>query len=121
MNGLEFLLDTHVVIGHLSGQAAARALIQEKNAPLGRFAVSQISRMELLSFPSLTADARSQIEDFLSAMTVILLDERIEAEAIAFRCRTQTRLPDSIIAATAQVHQLALLTLDKRLLRVVRV
>jgi len=56
MNGLEFRLDTNVVIGHLAGQAAALALIQEKSA-LG---VSQITRMELLSFPSPTAEAQSQ-------------------------------------------------------------
>jgi len=119
MSGLEFLLDTNVVIGHLAGQAAARTLIQEKNAALGQCAISQITRMELLSFPSLTADAQSQIEEFLSAMTVILLDDRIEAEAIAFRRRTLLKLPDSIIAATAKVHELALLTLDERLLRAV--
>lgn len=115
MNGPEFLLDTNVVIGHLDGREAARGLIQERNAPLARFAVSQVTRMELLSFPALTAAAQSRIELLLSSMTVILLDERIEAEAITLRRRTRLKLPDAIIAASAKVHGLKLLTLDERL------
>lgn len=59
MSGLEFLLDTNVVIGHLAGRTPARALFQEKSAPLGRFAVSQITLMELPSLPSPTAEAHS--------------------------------------------------------------
>ncbi len=115
MNGPEFLLNTNVVIGLLDGREPARDLIRERNAPLARCAVSQITWMELLSFPALTAADQSQIELLLSAMMVILLNERIEAEAIALRRQTRLKLPDAIIAATAKVCGLTLLTLDERL------
>jgi predicted nucleic acid-binding protein len=66
--------------------------------------------MELLGFPELTDEARGQIEAFLAAITVILLDEHIETAAIELRRRTRAKLPDAIIAATAQTHRLQLLT-----------
>jgi hypothetical protein len=90
MNGPEFLLDANVVIGHLGGREVARASLVEHNAPLASLAVSQITRMELLGFPGSTAEDQSRIELLLSGVTVILLDERIEAEAIALRRRARS-------------------------------
>jgi predicted nucleic acid-binding protein len=110
MNGADFLLDTNVVIGFLRGDDAAGDLMTRHGASPARLAVSQITRMERLGFPELTEEARGQIEALLSAITVILLDERIEAAAIALRRRTRLKLPDAIIAATAQTHGLRLLT-----------
>ncbi|MGA8172100.1 MAG: type II toxin-antitoxin system VapC family toxin [Methylocystis sp.] len=115
MNGPEFLLDTNVVIGHLGGHESARALLVKHNAQLASLAVSQITRMELLGFPGLTGEDQSRIETLLSGVTVILLDEKIETEAIALRRRARLKPPDAIIAATAMVHGLKLLTLDERL------
>lgn len=48
MNGIEWLLDTNIVLGLLKGQAAAVALAEAQNLELARAAVSQVTRMELL-------------------------------------------------------------------------
>jgi len=56
-----------------------------------------------------------EIQRLLSKFHVILLDEQIEEATIALRRRARLKLPDAIIAATAHVQGLTLLTLDERL------
>jgi predicted nucleic acid-binding protein len=110
-----FLLDTNVVIGMLDGSAPAVGLVAAQGAVPSNSAVSQITRIELLSFHRLAPDANSKIDAFLASVFVLLLDGEIECATIALRRRARLKLPDSIIAATAQVHGLTLLTLDDRL------
>ncbi len=71
--------------------------------------------MELLGFLNLETEEESTILAFLQHCQVILLDEAIEQQATRLRRSRPCKLPDVIIAATAQVHQLTLLTLDQRL------
>jgi hypothetical protein len=115
MSGIEYLLDTNIVIGLLKGHAPAIALAEEAGLSLDKAAVSQISRMELLGFPKLTDEEDQAIRTFLSACQIFLLDERIEAEAIRLRRSGGFKLPDAIVAATAHTASLRLLTLDQRL------
>lgn len=48
-------------------------------------------------------------------MIYLAITPAIENETIEFRKAHKTKLPDSIIAATAKHYQLELLTLDKKL------
>lgn len=115
MSGAKWLLDTNVVIGLLKMQPAVIALLEAQALDFGQIAVSQITRMELLGFPNLEKEEESTILEFLQHCQVILLDESIEQQATRLRRTRPCKLPDAIIAATAQVHQLVLLTLDQRL------
>jgi predicted nucleic acid-binding protein len=115
MNGTEWLLDTNVVIGLLKQQAAAIALIETHQFDLSKAAVSQITRMELLGFPNLAPEEEAAILDLLSNCRVLLIDEAVERQAIRLRRTSHCKLPDAIVAATALVHRLTLLTLDQRL------
>ena len=115
MSELLFLLDTNVAIGYLEGKQPARQLIEKHGAHTGNSAVSQITRIELLSYWALAANDEKGINALLSAVTVIGLNDLIEQETIALRRRTRLKLPDAIIAATAAVHGLTLLTLDDKL------
>jgi predicted nucleic acid-binding protein len=115
MSGRKFLIDSNVVIGLLDGREAAQELVRAAGATPDLCAVSQMTRLELLSFHGLTEAAKIQVEWFLAKLQVIPLDERIEDATIALRRRTRLKLPDAIIAATARVHGLTLLTLDERL------
>lgn len=113
MSGIEYLLDTNVVIGLLKGDGPAIALAEQAGLSLDKAAVSQISRMELLGYPKLTDEEDRGIRTFLAACRVFLLDERIEAEAIRLRRSGAFKLPDAIVAATAITASLRLLTLDQ--------
>jgi predicted nucleic acid-binding protein len=115
MNGTEWLLDTNVVIGLLKQQAAAIALIETHQFDLSKAAVSQITRMELLGLPNLAPEEEAAILDLLSNCRVLLIDEAVERQAIRLRRTSHCKLPDAIVAATALVHRLTLLTLDQRL------
>ncbi|MFM9943066.1 MAG: type II toxin-antitoxin system VapC family toxin [Hyphomicrobiaceae bacterium] len=109
-----FLLDTNVIIGLAKGPGAARDLVDAASASPNQCAVSQISRIELLSFPLISDVEEAGIHMILDAMMILPLDEKIEVATIAIRRRTRLKLPDAMIAATAQMHGLTLLTLDER-------
>ena len=117
MSGIEFLLDTNMVIGLLKGHAPAIALAEQVGLVLDRTAVSQITRMELLGYPKLTEHEDQAIRTFLAACQVRLLDEQIEAQAIRLRRHGTFKLPDAIIAATALSGALRLVTLDQSMLQ----
>ena len=117
MNGIEWLLDTNMVIGLLKGHAPAIALAEQSGLVLDKAAVSQITRMELLGYPKLTQQEAQEIGAFIAACHVQLLSETIEANAIELRRTGGFKLPDAIVAATAITAKLRLLTLDQGMLR----
>lgn len=83
--------------------------------PSGQYFVSVITEIELLSYPSLSLDEETQIRDFLSKITVVGIESNIKELAIALRKQYRLRLPDAIIAATAQSFNATLFTNDVRL------
>jgi predicted nucleic acid-binding protein len=115
MSGPEFLLDTNLVIGLLKATPEAIAMKDLYRLTLDKSAVSQITRMELLGFPNLDAGEDKQIRAFLESITVLMINSTIETEAIILKRQHRVKLPDAIIAATAHIHALQLLTLDERL------
>ena len=118
MSGTDFLLDTNVVIGLLNRSQAAHDIAKTFGIDLAGNAVSQMTRMELLGFKQLTLEEEKRVQDFLGDCEVLMIDDRVESETIALRRRTKLSLPDSIIAATAVVYGLTLVSLDQRLNRV---
>ena len=117
MSGIEWLLDTNMVIGLLKGHAPAISLAEQSGLVLDKAAVSQITRMELLGYPRLTEQEEQEIRSFMAACQVQLLSETIEAKAIELRRAGTFKLPDAIVAATAITGKLRLLTLDQGMLR----
>lgn len=115
MSGIDHLLDTNVVIGLLKGHDAAVRLVEGARLVLGRAAVSQITRIELLGFGGLTEAEELATRRFLGSCGVLLLSETVEAETIRLRRLTRLKLPDAIVLATARVAGASLLTLDQRL------
>lgn len=113
MNGDGFLLDTNVVLGLLKARPEALTLFERAGRPQpSRCAVSVITRMELLGFPGITADEEAVITGFLDCVARLPITEPVEDAAITLRRTRRLKLPDAIVAATARVHGLELLTLD---------
>ncbi|MEW6491302.1 MAG: type II toxin-antitoxin system VapC family toxin [Cyanobacteriota bacterium] len=102
------LLDTNVALYFLGGRLA-------NSLPSGQYFVSVITEIELLSYPSLSLDEETQIRDFLSKITVVGIESNIKELAIALRKQYRLRLPDAIIAATAQSINATLFTNDVRM------
>lgn len=112
MSGIKFLLDTNIVIGLLKQglEILPKSDIKPENS-----AISQITRIELLSFPQITLEEERVIKSFVNAVTVISVSEVVEKETISFRRVRGGKLPDAIIIATALAYNLELVTLDSRM------
>src|SRR5580704_17645118 len=107
MNGNSFLLDTNIVLCLLSGDKTIASLINEKEVY-----VSFITEMELLSYNKLTHEEGKKIKSFLTDAFIIEMNVSIKEKAIQIRRENFIKLPDCIIAATAEHLQIPLLTSD---------
>lgn len=117
MSGNEFLLDTNILIGLLSRAEAVNQLLTDKQVTITQCAFSSITRLELLSYHGLQESDRESITKLINRMRYLPITPAIEDATIAFRKIHRGKLPDAIIAATAIVHELELLTLDTALAR----
>jgi predicted nucleic acid-binding protein len=78
--------------------------------------ISVITEMELLAYPELTSQEEGEIRLFLKTCRIIRLNRKIKDEGIDFRKTIKRKLPDSIIAATAVIYGLTLISNDTHLL-----
>lgn len=103
----QYLIDTNTAIDYLNNKLPALAsnLLDEQEV-----LISVITRMELLAWPNATADQLSLLEDFIQSSFVLNLEEAVIIKAIETRKQHKLKLPDAIIAATAMVFELTLLT-----------
>lgn len=118
MSGVKYLLDTNIVIGILKQYPEVIAYISGFDPELSECAYSAVTRMELLGFGGISAQEDREIRQLLDAMHYLPLDATVEDATIQLRRSSGLKLPDSIIAATAQVHGLMLLTLDNKLQKI---
>jgi hypothetical protein len=102
----KYLLDTNAII---------YAIDHKLKLPENRYAVSVITEMELLSWPSLTGEDEAKLKSVLMKLVVIQLDRSIQERAIRIRRTTSLKLPDSIISATAINGEYVLVTDDEKL------
>ena len=100
------LLDSNIVI-EISRSGADP--LRDRLGRHSRF-VSVITRVEVLGYHRLTPDDRRDLEIVLHATTEIPLDRRIVDRAVLLRQSRKSSLGDVLIAATALVHGLPLVT-----------
>jgi predicted nucleic acid-binding protein len=111
MNG-KLLLDTNTILGFLKGQPSLVALLGATEKAL---CASIITRMELLSFHSMTQEEAKEIRDFLDELPIVPLNADVEETAIRLRRATRHKIPDAIVAASAIVAKAELVTYDREL------
>jgi predicted nucleic acid-binding protein len=102
------VLDTNIVLYFLGGKLV-------KPLPSGKYSISIITEIELLSYPTLSSEEEKKIISFLNQITVIGIDNNIKNLTISLRKQHKLKLADAIIAATAQSLSATLLTNDIRL------
>ena len=107
------LVDTSVMVAYLSNDPA---VVQALVGLSGR--VSCVTEMELPGWPKLAAKDVMPLRAMLRALGVIELSEPLKAVAIGIRRERLLKLPDAIIAATAIVLGVPLVTGDKRFQKV---
>ncbi len=103
-----YLLDTNTVIDFLN----AKLPIAGKNFLTSiEPCISVISQIELLASSKINPIEKINLEAFIEMATIYShINEEIVAKTILIRLQHKTKLPDAIIAATALVHKLTIVT-----------
>ena len=100
------LLDSNILIYGASGDYPALDAILDRTD----LAAASVTRIETLGFYRLSEIERHWLETAFARMQILPLDEAIATRAIALRQQSQMGLADAIMAATALVHRLPLVT-----------
>ena len=108
--GQRYLIDTNV-ISHLfadrlpqTGKTFVTEIVNEE------FIISVAVEIEVLTYHE-TPNKMPLIEEFINLATILPLDKVVTKKAIELRRKNRKlKLGDAIIAATAMVHQLTLMT-----------
>jgi len=103
------LLDTNILIYYFNG-----LLVDEKIDSLlkNSFNISVITKIEFLSWSKLSEDAvlDKKARAFVSYATLYDLDDEVAQKTIDLRRKFKTKTPDAIIAATALVNGMPVVT-----------
>jgi predicted nucleic acid-binding protein len=100
----DLLVDTDVFVDHLRG---ARPLLQQRDS----LHYSVVTRCELFAGD---AAQEAAVELLLAPFRELPVDRSVAETAGRIRRETGVRAPDALIAATALVNQLAVVTRNKR-------
>ena len=107
MSGIDFLMDTNIFVYVLEGNPAVKGIMQCSAA------ASVITEMELLGRKDLSSQETGFIRDLLQDCEIFPLTDAIKNETIKLKQHYSMKLPDAIIAATAKIHNMLLITADK--------
>ncbi|NJR52912.1 MAG: type II toxin-antitoxin system VapC family toxin [Leptolyngbyaceae cyanobacterium CSU_1_3] len=111
---MQYVLDTNVALYLLGGRLV-------HPLPVGEFYLSVISEIELLSYPAILEAERLKVQQFLSQVVVIGIDETVKNHTIALRKKYRLKLPDAMVCASALATNSVLLSNDAQLSRVTEI
>lgn len=105
----EYLIDTNILIYHTKGSEnsidfISHAIIQKS------FNISIVTKIEFLGWKKHTSHSFEKCKRLIEFSNVYSVDEDIANKAIELKRKTNIRLADAVIAATAIIHNLKLAT-----------
>jgi len=109
--GIKYIWDTNTVIYYLQQQFPPSAeKFMDSLVNEARPVISAITEIELLCWKSATDKDSEVLNSFISDVLVVELEQLIKYKAVDIRKRHKIKLPDAIIAATALVYELILVS-----------
>jgi predicted nucleic acid-binding protein len=105
----QYLIDTNTVIDYLGERLPASGMAFMNHVFSKLPPVSVITKIEILGFKA-PGEYEQLLINFMQDVAVLSLTDDIVAASINIRKNYKAKLPDAIIAATALVHGLTLLT-----------
>lgn len=109
MSGERILADTNALIRMFGGEKAVVDFLDGADIH-----VSFITEIELLATSRITVTQAKGIRAFLDQCRIVGAEPEMRKFAIEYRKKTNLKLPDAIIAATAAYLDLPLVTGDKQ-------
>ena len=107
MNGNKSVIDTNGIIYYIQGKECIKPYVSNY------FIVSVITEIESLSFSELTEEDEKLTKTFIRQSKKLYITDDIKDETIRLRRKYNIKTPDAIIAATAIVNDVPLITADK--------
>lgn len=107
---MRYLLDTNVVINFLSaslpieGMKLLNSIVDEESN------ISVVTKIETLGFNFKSFSEQATMKSFINGSSILNLNDDIVNTTIELRKKHKKKLPDAIIAATALVYDLILIT-----------
>jgi len=110
MNGSvnKFLIDSNVIIYSIQGKLDLNDFLKVEDD----LYISSITYIEVLGFPFQNKREEDRVVKFCGLFDRLFLTEEVETQTILIRKSKKIKLPDAVIAATAIVNNLILVTCD---------
>ncbi len=105
--GQGFLVDTNAVIDTLNNSLPPNGRVFVASLPV---LISEITHIELLGWPNASPLQLAPVNNFISHATLLSIDRAVVLKTIEIRQTQKIKLGDAIIAATALIHNLTLIT-----------
>lgn len=108
----KYLIDTNILIYHTTGLSQSKTFI-EQVASESFLKISVITKIEFLGWDKHTEEGLVKCKKLVDMAQVIPLDEVVAEKAIVLKKKSSLKLGDAIIAATAIINDLILVTRNK--------
>jgi predicted nucleic acid-binding protein len=109
MSTTEYLIDTNILIYHTEGSKTVSSFIQGAVAKKA-FNVSILTKIEFLGWDKHSREGFEKCRRLINLSNVYLIDDDIAEKTIELKRRGKMKLADAVIAATALVNNLKLVT-----------
>ncbi|RPI12496.1 MAG: type II toxin-antitoxin system VapC family toxin [Ignavibacteriae bacterium] len=113
MNGNKILADSNVILYLLNGNKNISEILNNREIHISFF-----TELEILSYAKLSNEEIIKINSFLSSCFIEDINQEIKNRTVELRSKYSLKLPDAIIAATADYFDFPLITSDKHFQRV---
>ena len=104
--GQRYLLDTNTILDFMGKKLPEESQVFLSEIIDDQINISAINKMELLGFSNVEQD----LIDFVGFSEIYHIDDNIIDQTIELRKKYKIKLPDTIIAATAIVHNFTLIS-----------
>jgi predicted nucleic acid-binding protein len=105
-----YLLDTNILIYYWNGDIPLSELERVEDILKHSFIISIITKIELLGWKKHTSEGFIKAKEFLRRAEVISVDDKLADLTIELRINNNIKLADALIAASALLNDLVLVT-----------
>ncbi|MDR3694300.1 type II toxin-antitoxin system VapC family toxin [Mucilaginibacter sp.] len=109
MSGKEILVDTNIVLYLLNGSDDIEKVLQGKDVYM-----SFMTELELIGYKGTTPKQEKQIAELLKDCSIISMNNLIKDKYVEIRKKSNLKLADAVIAATAIAFDMPIITADKQ-------
>ncbi len=109
----QYIIDSNAVIDYLSGKLPEKVMVFMNQVINDIPNISVITKIEVLGYKT-TGEANQILSGFIDDSVVLGLYDDIVEQTIKIRKKHKIKTPDAIIAATALVNSLTIITRNEK-------